>query len=165
VEFQRDDFCIKVARVLEETGLESSLLELELTESMVMRNAPMTITKLNQLRELGVRIALDDFGTGFFSLSYLKLFSIDTLKIDHSFIQDIALDSKDTAITKTMIALARRLHLNVVAEGVETIEQLSFLRTRKCDEIQGYILSKPLPEEEITAFLKCDKQQNVAKLE
>jgi diguanylate cyclase (GGDEF)-like protein len=153
VEFQRDDFYNNVARVLQETGLESSLLELELTESIVMRNASMTVTKLNQLRELGVKIAIDDFGTGSSSLSSLKHFSLDALKIDNSFIQNFSLDSKDTAITKTMIALARRLHLNVIAEGVETYEQLSFLRSRKCNEIQGFILSRPLPEKDITALL------------
>ncbi|MDB5055923.1 MAG: hypothetical protein JWM44_3973 [Bacilli bacterium] len=154
LQFQRDDFYQCVNRVLKETGLEPCWLELELTESMVMRNAPMTITKLNLLRELGVKISIDDFGTGFSSLSYLKLFPIDTLKMDNSFIQDISADSKDAAITKTVIALARRLKLSVVAEGVETYEQLVFLRARKCTEIQGYIISEPLEVEEMTTFLK-----------
>ncbi|QGQ97813.1 EAL domain-containing protein [Paenibacillus psychroresistens] len=155
IQFQRDDFYQTVLKVIEETGLEPFWLELELTESMVMRNATMTIAKLNQLRELGVKISLDDFGTGFSSLSYLKLFPIDIIKIDSSFIQDVSADSKDAAITKTIIALSRRLKLSVVAEGVETYEQLSFLRSRKCNEIQGFIISKPLAEEEITLFLQA----------
>jgi predicted signal transduction protein with EAL and GGDEF domain len=154
IQFQRDDFVQRVLIILRETGLEPDWLELELTESMVMRNAPMTIEKLNQLRELGVKISIDDFGTGFSSLSYLKLFPIDILKIDSSFIQDVSTDSRDAAITKTIIALARRLKLTVVAEGVETYEQLSFLRSRKCNEIQGFIISKPLGVEDITSLLQ-----------
>jgi diguanylate cyclase (GGDEF)-like protein len=155
IQFQRDDFYLTVLKVIEETGLEPIWLELELTESMVMRNAPMTIAKLNLLRELGVKISIDDFGTGFSSLSYLKLFPIDIIKIDSSFIQDVSADSKDAAITKTIIALSRRLKLTVVAEGVETYEQLSFLRSRKCNEIQGFIISKPLAVEEVTLLLQA----------
>jgi EAL domain-containing protein (putative c-di-GMP-specific phosphodiesterase class I) len=154
IQFQRDDFVQRVLFILRETGLEPDWLELELTESMVMRNAPMTIEKLNQLRELGVKISIDDFGTGFSSLSYLKLFPIDILKIDSSFIQDVSTDSRDAAITKTIIALARRLKLTVVAEGVETYEQYSFLRSRKCNEIQGFIISKPLGVDDITLLLQ-----------
>jgi diguanylate cyclase (GGDEF)-like protein len=153
MQFQREEFYQNVLRVLMETGLEPSWLELELTESMVMRNAPMTIVKLNQLREIGVRISIDDFGTGFSSLSYLKLFPLDTLKLDSSFIQDVNSNSKDAAITKTVIALARRLNLSVVAEGVETNEQLSFLRSRKCNEMQGFIISKPLTVDDTTIVL------------
>jgi diguanylate cyclase (GGDEF)-like protein len=153
-QFQREEFYQTILHVLEDTGLEPTWLELELTESMVMRNAPMTIVKLNQLREIGVKITIDDFGTGFSSLSYLKLFPLDTLKLDNSFIQDVTADSKDAAITKTVIALARRLKLNVVAEGVETSEQLSFLRLRKCTEIQGFIISKPLTVEDTTIELQ-----------
>jgi EAL domain-containing protein (putative c-di-GMP-specific phosphodiesterase class I) len=115
----------------------------------------MTISKLNQLRDLGVKISIDDFGTGFSSLSYLKLFPIDIIKIDSSFIQDVSTDSKDAAITKTIIALSRRLKLTVVAEGVETYEQLSFLRSRKCNEIQGFIISEPLMSEDVTLLLQA----------
>jgi diguanylate cyclase (GGDEF)-like protein len=155
IQFQREDFYQSVLKVIEETGLDPSWLELELTESMVMRNAPLTIAKLNQLRDLGVKISIDDFGTGFSSLSYLKLFPIDIIKIDSSFIQDVSTDSKDAAITKTIIALSRRLKLTVVAEGVETYEQLSFLRARKCNEIQGFIISKPLMMEDVTLLLQA----------
>jgi EAL domain-containing protein (putative c-di-GMP-specific phosphodiesterase class I) len=155
IQFQREDFYESVLKVIEETGLEPNWLELELTESMVMRNAPLTIAKLNQLRDLGVKISIDDFGTGFSSLSYLKLFPIDIIKIDSSFIQDVSTDSKDAAITKTIIALSRRLKLTVVAEGVETYEQLSFLRARKCNEIQGFIISKPLMMEDVTLLLQA----------
>jgi diguanylate cyclase (GGDEF)-like protein len=155
IQFQREDFYESVLKVIEETGLEPIWLELELTESIVMRNAPVTIAKLNQLRDLGVKISIDDFGTGFSSLSYLKLFPIDIIKIDSSFIQDVSTDSKDAAITKTIIALSRRLKLTVVAEGVETYEQLSFLRSRKCNEIQGFIISKPLMLEDVTLLLQA----------
>lgn len=154
VQFQRDDYYHTVAQVVAETGLNPIWLELELTESMVMRNAPMTIAKLNQLHDFGVKISIDDFGTGFSSLSYLKLFPIDILKIDSSFIQDVSTESKDAAITKTIIGLSRRLKLNVVAEGVETYEQLSFLRSRKCNEIQGFIISKPLLVEDVASMLQ-----------
>jgi diguanylate cyclase (GGDEF)-like protein len=154
IQFQRNDYYQTVAQVVAETGLNPIWLELELTESIVMRNAPMTIAKLNQLHDLGVKISLDDFGTGFSSLSYLKLFPIDILKIDSSFIQDVSSESKDAAITKTIIGLSRRLKLNVVAEGVETYEQLNFLRSRKCNEIQGFIISKPLLVEDVASMLQ-----------
>ncbi len=113
-----------------------------------MNNGEMAIIKLEQLKELGIKISMDDFGTGFSSLSYLKYFPIDSLKIDRSFIKDIPLAPKDTAITKTIIALGRRLNLKVIAEGVETKEQLAFLCSRRCNEVQGYLISKPLPPEE-----------------
>ena len=143
-----------VKRILEETSLDPSCLELELTESGLMENGERAISKLDQLKELGVKISIDDFGTGFSSLSYLKDFPIDSLKIDRSFIKDIPNAPKDTAITKTIIALGRRLNLNIVAEGVETEEQLAFLSSRKCDEIQGYLISRPLPSEEALDLLR-----------
>ncbi len=153
-QFQRDGFIETVKSVLEETSMEPRWLELELTESVIMNNATVAIVKLKQLKELGIQISIDDFGTGFSSLSYLKHFPIDSLKIDRSFIKDIPLAPKDTAITKTIIALGRRLHLNVVAEGVETEEQFEFLSSRKCNEVQGYLISRPLPPDEAIGFLR-----------
>jgi diguanylate cyclase (GGDEF)-like protein len=153
-QFQREDFYHTVASALEDSGLEAGWLELELTESVVMNISAKASIRLKQLKELGICLAIDDFGTGFSSLSYLKHFPIDTLKIDRSFIKDIPGAPKDTAITKTIIALGRRLGLRVVAEGVETKEQLAFLASRKCNEVQGYLLSKPLPAHEFVLFLE-----------
>lgn len=153
-QFQRDGFIDTVKRVLEETAMEPKWLELELTESVIMNNATMAVVKLKQLKELGIQISIDDFGTGFSSLSYLKHFPIDSLKIDRSFIKDVPTAPKDTAITKTIIALGRRLHINVVAEGVETEEQFEFLSSRRCNEVQGYLISRPLPPDEALGLLR-----------
>jgi diguanylate cyclase (GGDEF)-like protein len=153
-QFQRDGFIDTVKRVLEETSMEPRWLELELTESVIMNNATMAVVKLKQLKEMGIQISIDDFGTGFSSLSYLKYFPIDSLKIDRSFIKDIPSAPKDTAITKTIIALGRRLGLKVVAEGVETEEQFEFLSSRRCNEVQGYLISRPLPPDEAIGLLR-----------
>lgn len=154
VQFQSDYFIQEIADILAESDFDPNKLEFELTESVVMVNVPQAISKMKQLRAQGIRISIDDFGTGFSSLSYLKYFPVDILKIDRSFVKDIPLAPKDTAITKTIIALARRLGLEVVAEGVETEEQMAFLKSRNCNEAQGYLLSKPLPALEMTALLK-----------
>jgi diguanylate cyclase (GGDEF)-like protein len=154
VQFQSEHFLQEVAAILMESDFDPHDLEFELTESVVMINVALAISKMKQLREQGIRISIDDFGTGFSSLSYLKYFPVDILKIDRSFVKDIPEAPKDTAITKTIIALARRLGLDVVAEGVETEEQMTFLRSRNCNEAQGYLLSKPLPVKEITEILQ-----------
>ncbi|MFC0215299.1 EAL domain-containing protein [Paenibacillus chartarius] len=154
VQFHRDEFVKVVQRALQEASLEPQWLELELTESIVMNNAAKTIMKLRELKEAGVHISIDDFGTGFSSLSYLKYFPIDTLKIDRSFLQDVPDSPKDIAIIKTIIALARRLHLNVVAEGVESREQFLFLAARKCSEGQGYFFSRPMPASEAEQWIR-----------
>lgn len=153
VQFGRDEFVGLIRQILEETDMPPDKLELELTESMVMRSDEEVILKLRQLKELGVFLSIDDFGTGYSSFTYLKHFPIDALKIDRSFIQDVPDGVRDTAITKTIIALGRRLGLKVVAEGVETREQLAFLSSRKCDEVQGYLISKPLAVEDIEPLL------------
>jgi diguanylate cyclase (GGDEF)-like protein len=163
-QFQRDEFVELVKRILEESKLDPAYLELELTESVIMEKGDMAINKLNQLKALGVKISIDDFGTGFSSLSYLKYFPIDSLKIDRSFIKDIPGATKDSAITKTIIALGRRLNLNVVAEGVETQEQFSFLASRKCTEVQGYLISKPLPPEEAILLLRTNESEGAQPL-
>ena len=150
----RGDFPSVVERVLAETGLPPQSLELELTESVVMANADKTADKLHAIRRLGVSLAIDDFGTGYSSLSYLKRLPITTLKIDKEFIDDLPLGSDDAAITTTIIAMARSLGLNVVAEGVETQAQMQFLRELHCDEIQGFWLSPPLEPRRCLAFIR-----------
>jgi len=134
-----------VADVLLEVGLSPSLLELEITESKVMHNIELSARLLKRLKELGVRLAMDDFGTGYSSLAYLKRFPVDTIKIDRSFIQGVPTDADDSSLTRAIIAMAQSLRLRTVAEGVESREQMEFLRLHDCDEIQGYYFSKPLP--------------------
>ncbi len=150
----RGDFPGVVERVLAETQLPPSSIELELTESVVMANAEQTADTLRALRRLGVSLAIDDFGTGYSSLSYLKRLPINTLKIDKEFVDDLTLGSDDAAITTTIIAMARSLGLNVVAEGVESDAQMRFLREHLCDEIQGFWLSPPLEAHRCLAFIR-----------
>jgi len=155
-QLDRPQLADEVAQVLADAGLPSACLELEITESGVMRNPAQAATRLRELRDLGVSLAIDDFGTGYSSLSYLRSFPLSTLKIDRSFINDLPADEDASALTAGTIALAHRLRMKVVAEGVETLEQLAFLRANGCDEIQGYFLSKPITAEEIDQFLARD---------
>jgi diguanylate cyclase (GGDEF)-like protein len=152
-QLRRRDFCETVAGVLAETGLPPALLELEITESSVMENPEEAIEILQRIGRMGVSLAIDDFGTGYSSLAYLKLFPIDHLKIDRSFVRDIEFDLNDRAIAFGTIALAHSLGLNVIAEGVETEDQLELLRVNHCDEVQGYLFSKPLTSAAAFAFL------------
>jgi len=147
-----------ISKVLQETGTEPDHLELELTESIIMQNAEFTIQVLSQLQAIGVKIAIDDFGTGYSSLSYLKHFPVNTLKIDRCFIQDITTDRHDATISLAIIDLAHSLSLQVIAEGVETVEQIQFLKDNSCDQVQGYFFSPPLPAPEFEKMLidgKC----------
>jgi diguanylate cyclase (GGDEF)-like protein/PAS domain S-box-containing protein len=143
-QFRRDDLVETIGEVLAATGLDPRYLEIELTENMVMHDAEQMVETLHAIKRLGVQIAVDDFGTGYSSLSYLKRFPVDRLKVDRSFVQDIATDADDAAIVRTIIALGHNLGLRVVAEGVETDEQMAFLGANACDEIQGYYFSKPV---------------------
>ncbi len=143
-----------VASVLHSTGLDGRHLTIELTESVMMENAEATIRTLHELKELGAKISIDDFGTGYSSLSYLKRLPIDTLKIDQSFVRDIPTDSDDAAIAMLIIAMAHSLKLSVVAEGVETKEQQSFLRSKSCDTMQGFLFSRALPADEVQALFE-----------
>jgi diguanylate cyclase (GGDEF)-like protein len=147
----------KLTRIIHASGLDPSLLELEITESVVMSNAEGAVSVLEKLKSIGVQIAIDDFGTGYSSLAYLKRFPIDTLKVDRSFIRDIPADSGDTKITRAIIAMAHSLRLKVVAEGVETAAQLQFLRSQCCDAVQGYFLYRPLREDELADVLKRNR--------
>jgi diguanylate cyclase (GGDEF)-like protein/PAS domain S-box-containing protein len=143
----------RVSEALAQTGFPAENLELEITESMVMRDAEGAIKLLQALRDTGVRIAIDDFGTGYSSLAYLKRFPIDCVKIDRSFIQDLPEDRDDASITRSIIAMAHNMKLEVVAEGVETVPQLDFLHAHGCDEIQGFLFSKPLGIDAFERFL------------
>lgn len=147
-----------VKAVLERTGLPAHLLELELTETQMLENADSNIVIFKKLRELGVHLTIDDFGTGYSSLSYLKRFPVQTLKIDQSFIRDVATNDEDAAITRAIIAMAHSLNLSVVAEGVETQEQLEFLTEHACDKIQGYLICRPVPAQQMSEFLMRHKR-------
>ena len=142
-------FVPRLTQIIRDSGLEPSSLELEITESVVMSRGECAVAALEQLKSLGVQLAIDDFGTGYSSLAYLKRFPIDTLKVDRSFIRDVPGDSGDRKITRAIIAMAHSLRLRVVAEGVETAAQLKFLRAQRCDSVQGYLLHRPLPENEV----------------
>ncbi|WP_454874742.1 sensor domain-containing protein [Paraburkholderia xenovorans] len=152
--FQQRDIARLVMQVLDETGLEPQYLELELTESTIMRNAEEAVSMLNELHALGIGLAIDDFGTGYSSLSYLKRFPVDRLKIDRSFVSDIGISGDDETITSAIIALAHSLKLQVIAEGVETSAQLDFLKERACDEMQGFYFAKPLSTDAISELLQ-----------
>lgn len=143
-----------VVRALWDSGLDPSLLELEITENCLVENEEAASRLLVQLKEVGVAVSLDDFGTGFSSLSYLKRFPVDILKIDQSFVRDIALDPDDAAIVSAIISIAQNLNLGVIAEGVETEEQLAFLRSRGCPEMQGFLMSPAVPAKEFTEMLQ-----------
>ncbi|MFX1735895.1 EAL domain-containing protein [Paraburkholderia sp. A1RI_3L] len=152
--FQQRNITRLVMQVLEETGLDPQYLELELTESTIMRNAEEAVIMLNDLHALGIGLAIDDFGTGYSSLSYLKRFPVDRLKIDRSFVSDIGISGDDETITSAIIALAHSLELQVIAEGVETSAQLDFLKERACDEMQGFFFARPMPRDAIANLLQ-----------
>lgn len=156
-QFQQRNLLKMIRKVIHETGLNPNFLELELTESVLMQNEKETIDLLFDLHKTGVRLSIDDFGTGYSSLSYLQRFPINSLKIDKSFIKDIPNNQGNCAIVRSIITLGHSLQLKVIAEGVETGEQLAFLKGNQCDEIQGYLFSRPLPAEEVTKLLKEKK--------
>jgi diguanylate cyclase (GGDEF)-like protein/PAS domain S-box-containing protein len=152
-QFQQRDLTSTIERILDETGLPPSSLDIEITESTAMHNAEMSLAILTRIKQMGVHISIDDFGTGYSSLAYLKLFPIDTVKIDQHFVRDLAEQPMDGAIVSAVISMARALKLRVVAEGVETEQQLEFLRRQHCETIQGFLCSRPLPAEEFEAVL------------
>ena len=153
-QFYQRELINTIEGILKRTGLDGSLLELEITEGILMENTDELVATMYKIKEMGLRISVDDFGTGYSSLSYIKSFPIDTLKIDRSFIMDIPSDPGDAAIVKTVIALAHSLKMDVIAEGVENEEQLNFLRKEKCDKYQGFYYSKPCSASEIVALFK-----------
>jgi EAL domain-containing protein (putative c-di-GMP-specific phosphodiesterase class I) len=150
--------------MIEDTGIEPEALELEFTESVVMERAEKTINTLRSLKKIGVRLSIDDFGTGYSSLSYLKHFPIDRIKIDRSFVADLDHNSDDAAIVDAIISMAHSLNLKVVAEGVETADQLRFLKAHNCDEVQGFHLAIPMPAEELVVNMAWpDRRINVGR--
>ena len=161
-QLNRPDLTAHICDLLAEHDVAPNQVELELTESMVMANAELSVRLLGELKSIGARLAIDDFGTGYSSLAYLKRLPIDTLKIDQEFVGDITTDPDDAAITATIITMAHSLQLKVVAEGVETAEQLAFLRAQRCDEIQGYWLSRPISAEACLDFLNRHAAASVA---
>lgn len=165
VEFNQKNFSQTIANILSETGLEGECLELELTERIVMKDAQNSVIIMKELKKLGVSFSIDDFGTGYSSLSYLKKFPISKIKIDKSFISNITTDSEDAAISQAVISMSHSMHLKTVAEGVETLEQQEFLRSRQCDEIQGYYFSYPLSEAKMEELLNSGSKIDIAKLQ
>ena len=157
-QFHQQDLCAVVRKSLEEHGIAARFMELEITESAAMQNADASIATLRDLKALGVHLSIDDFGTGYSSLSYLKRLPVDTVKIDRSFVTDLATNPDDASIAQAIINMAHTLGLKVVAEGVETASQLAFLSLHGCDQMQGYYFSKPLPEAEVTEMLRENRQ-------
>jgi diguanylate cyclase (GGDEF)-like protein len=157
--FQQKNFLERLKEVLGDTRLDPTCLELELTETSIMENAESAVTLLNEIRNLGVKIAIDDFGTGYSSLSYLKRLPIDTLKLDRSFVTGATTDPDDAALVMAIVTLAHNLRLRVVGEGIETAEQLAFLRLLKCDEGQGYLFSKPVTPDVFASSLRDAKRK------
>ena len=153
-QFQQPAFIASVTEILKETNLDPRWLELELTESSIMKDPEQAIEKLHELKLMGIKVAIDDFGTGYSSLNYLKRFPIDTLKIDRSFVSDVCKDPHDTAIVRAIITLGHALDLTVVAEGVETREQLEYLGSLDCDVVQGFLFSKSLATEDFEELLR-----------
>jgi diguanylate cyclase (GGDEF)-like protein/PAS domain S-box-containing protein len=156
IQFRQEDFCELIRRVLDETGLAPQYLELELTESLLLANAEVMLSVVEELKAMGLTLAIDDFGTGYSSFSYLKRYRVSKLKIDRVFIRDVAVNPDDAAITTAIISMAKSLRLKVIAEGVEDEAQMSFLRSHQCDEIQGYYFSKPLAVDKVADKLRGD---------
>ena len=152
-QFQQQNVVHRIASILQETGLESQYLTLEITESMAMQQVESAIHKLQALKEMGIKVSIDDFGTGYSSLSYLKKFPIDSLKIDQSFIREIVQNPEDATIVRAIIVMARSLKRQIIAEGVETEEQMNLLRELGCTKMQGYLFSKPISSEAMGVFL------------
>jgi EAL domain-containing protein (putative c-di-GMP-specific phosphodiesterase class I) len=157
-QFEENRLVERVASALADSGLPPDGLELEVTESLIMRDLVQSIAKMRELKQMGVSLSIDDFGTGYSSLSSLKSFPISRLKIDKSFISELAENEDDQAIAMAVISLGHKLNLRVIAEGVETEQQKTFLRAHECDEMQGYLFSQPVPPERIAELLAADAQ-------
>jgi diguanylate cyclase (GGDEF)-like protein/PAS domain S-box-containing protein len=164
VQFRQESFRALLRTVLWETGLSPEFLELELTESLLLSNGDATLSVLQEIKEMGLKLAIDDFGIGYSSFTYLKHFSVDRLKVDRSFVRDVIVDPDDAAITAAIISMAKSLHLRVIAEGVETADQLAFLRRNGCDEIQGYYFSHPLCVADVALLLRREQDKRNRKM-
>ncbi|MGF6282344.1 putative bifunctional diguanylate cyclase/phosphodiesterase [Pseudomonas silensiensis] len=162
IDFRQRDFVDGIEQTLKKTGMEPALLELEITEGVLMQNVDTTVSALTRLKVIGVRLAIDDFGTGYSSLSYLRRFPIDVLKIDQSFIRGLSSDSNDAALVSAIISLGRSLKLTIIAEGVETLEQLDFLKAHQCEEGQGFYFSKAVEPDAFVRYLGSVKPSSSA---
>ncbi len=151
-------------RILGETGLSASSLELELTETVLMEDQESSRKMLDELKILGLLVAMDDFGTGYSSLGFLKRFPVDILKIDRTFIRDICEDSDDRAICSAIVSLAQALKLDVIAEGVETVEQMDLLRDQGCHIIQGFLFARPMPAEKVMSWITDEGDSMMMKM-
>ncbi|ROM67014.1 GGDEF domain-containing response regulator [Pseudomonas brassicacearum] len=161
IDFRQRGFVEGIARTLKETGFAPTQLELEITESVLMQNIDTTVATLKAIKQLGIRLAIDDFGTGYSSLSYLQKFPVDVLKIDQSFVGDLSIDSNDAKLVSTIISLGKSLNLHIIAEGVETREQLEFLKLHQCEEAQGYYFSKAVePQAFVEWMTEWETRQN-----
>ena len=160
-QFSHPDFLKLVLQTLKDTKLNAKNLELEITEGVFMHNEEMTLCVLNQLKKNGIQLSIDDFGTGYSSLSYLKRFPIDKLKIDQSFVKNCHTNDEDKAIISTIVALGKNLNLTIIAEGVEELAHVDFLKSIHCDEIQGYWYSKPLEQDRLIAFMANAAIENI----
>jgi EAL domain-containing protein (putative c-di-GMP-specific phosphodiesterase class I) len=161
-QLQQEDLVERIGGIIRESGVSPDLIQLEITEGAVLKNVDYAIAMLRQFGEMGIGIALDDFGTGYSSLTYLKRFPVDAVKIDRSFVRDLEHDASDATIVSTVIAMAENMHLNVIAEGVETEQQLEFLRQRGCSEYQGYLFSRAVPPDEFAELLRAEPSTNGA---
>ena len=159
-QFKENNLIPSIAKILQDTGLAGKGLELELTESILMNSSQEITSILGEMKKMGIKLSIDDFGTGYSSLSYLKRFPVDKLKIDQSFVKDISIGGGDSAIVKAIINMGHSLSLRVIAEGVETEDQLNFLTAHDCHEVQGYYYSKPLIAEEFKSFV--ERHNNLA---
>jgi diguanylate cyclase len=153
-QFEQPNLLEIIIRTLKEIDMATKYVELEITESTLMKNPDSAISILNELKDIGITISIDDFGTGYSSLEYLKRISLNSLKVAYPFIKNILSNADDAAITKTIITLAHNMNLKVIAEGVETEQQLEFLKKLGCDEVQGYFFSRPLPADEFIKLLQ-----------
>jgi diguanylate cyclase (GGDEF)-like protein len=158
-QLQHSALLATILKVLDETGMSPDYLELEITESVIMQNADLAASILSAISELGIHISIDDFGTGYSSLAHLKRFSVNTLKIDKSFVREVDLSSTDAAIATAIIAMGNSLNLNVIAEGVETQSQYDFLKSNNCDQVQGFLFCRPLPPDELFELLNKNHRE------
>ena len=155
IDFRQRNFVANLTAILEHTGLAPGLLELEITESMLMQNVEDTFVTLRGIKDLGVRLSIDDFGTGYSSLSYLRRFPVDVLKIDQSFVRGLGENSQDARLISAIISLGKSLDLNIIAEGVETLEQLEFLQAHHCEEGQGFLFSKAVSADDFAQLIQA----------
>jgi len=153
LQFRQQDLAEVLEKALSSHGLSADMLDVEVTESVIMEDVTSTLQAIDTIKGMGLQLSIDDFGTGYSSLSYLKRFKADKLKIDRSFVRDIPNDLDDSAIARAIINMAKNLNMQVVAEGVETIDQWRFLKQEGCDLIQGYLLAKPMPPEDFAVLL------------